>query len=128
MFSMELGAWLPGLRDPKPLVQKDGVHIFKASSCSLWIEQPSNRYEYCIQDSPEDVQSISKAMNSLRGDVYNDKVGEPMGGCTKSNALVARAKGHDLGSIHPRDRQNSEGKKVKEQEGEGYEDPLRLSR
>ena len=124
--SVDLIPWLPSLRDPKPLIQKDSVHIFKASTCRLWIEQPGNRYEYCIQEGPQDVQSISKAMNSLRGNVHNDKVGEPVGCCTKSNALIARAKGHDLGGIHPRDRQYSEGKEVKEQECEGYEDPLRL--
>ena len=96
MPSINPGARAPSLRDPKSLIEKDLVHVLKASSCRLWIKQPGNRHEACIEYSPNYVQSISKVLNSLRGDIYDHKVREPMRGCTESDPLVARAKRHDL--------------------------------
>lgn len=128
MVDMYPRAWAPGPRDPKSFIQKHSVHVFKTSSCSLWIEEPGDRHEACVEYSPNDIQPIAKALKSLRGDVDNDEVREPMGGCPESDTFVTRAKGHDLRSIHPRDRQDSEGKDVEEKKGEGYEGPLRLWR
>ena len=49
-----------------------------------------------------------------------------MGANTESDALVTGAKGHDFRGVHPRDGEDTEGEDVKEEEGEGYEDPLGL--
>ena len=120
--------WTSGPCDSESLITKDGVHVLKTSSCRFWIEEPCDGHKACVEYSPNDIQSIAKAVNSLRGNVDDNEVREPVGSGTKSDALVARPKGHDLRRIHPRDRQDSERKDVEEQEGKGYKCPLRLWR
>ena len=96
MVSSSLDTRGPRFRNPKSLIQKDGIHLFKASSRGLWIEQPGNGYEYCVEQSPNDVQSVTETVNGLRGDIHNDKVREPVGSGTQSDAFVSRPKRHNL--------------------------------
>ncbi len=114
MLSIKSGARASRFGDPKPLIQKDLIHVFKTSPCRLRIEQPGDWHEACVEYSPNEIQPIPQALDSLRCDVDNDKVREPVGCGTESDSLVARTKGHDLRGVHPRDRQDSEGKDIEE--------------
>ncbi len=114
-------------RDPKPLVQKDGVHVLKAASRGLGIEQPGDGHENRIEDSPDDVEAIPEALDGLRGDVDDGEVGEPVGGGAESDAFVAGAEGHYFRGVHPGDGEDAEGEGVEEEEGEGDEEPLGLA-
>ncbi len=115
-------------RDPKPLTQKDGVHVFKAAPRGFRVEEPGDGHENRIEDSPDDVEAIPEALDGLRGDVHDGEVGEPVGGGAESDAFVASAEGHYFGSVHPGDGEDAEGEGVEEEEGEGDEEPLGLGR
>lgn len=119
------GAWAPSLRETEAFVSENLVHVLETASSGLRVPKPSDGDEGSVEHSPDDVELVLKIGNSPRSDVHDDKVAEPVGGDAESDTLVTRAEGHDFGSVHPGDGQDTEGEDVEENEAESDEDPLR---
>ena len=112
------------LRETKPFVQEHLVHILETPPRRLRVEEIRDGHEASVEDSPDDVKPVAEVIDGAGRDVDDDEVGEPVGAYAEGDTLVARAKGHDLGGVHPADRENAPGEDVEEEEGECYEDPI----
>ena len=118
------GPGASSLGEAEPLVAKDLVHIFQAAASRLGVEEPCDGHEGSIEHSPNNVQLVPQVLDRTGSHVNNDEITDPVACHAKGDAFVASAERHDLGGVHPGDREDAEGEEVEEEEAECYEDPL----
>ena len=118
------GPGASSLGEAESLIAEDLVHVFQAAASRLGIKQPCDGHEGGIEHGPNDVQLIPQVLDRTGSHVDDDEVGDPVACDAEGDTFVASAQGHDLGGVHPGNRQDAEGEDVEEEEAECYEDPL----
>ena len=118
------GSRAPSLGEPESLVAEDLVHIFQAAARRLGIEEPRDGHEGSVEHGPDDVQLVTQVFDRTRCHIDDDEVGNPMSRDTEGDAFVASAQGHDLGGVHPGDREDAKREEVEKEEAKCHEDPL----